>query len=194
MQHFPTDTLYLTFTISPRLSEEQKFFRDQSSKGLRPNCNYTWGHPKTAITTPFRLFKCLHLPYGLRNAAQTFQHFIDNMVRELPFIYTYLDDLALNNTPVEHEGHLRLIFERLTSCSISLNKFKCALEVPELNFLGHRVDQHDIQHLPGKVQSKTDSARLTSVRKLWEFLGFVNFYRCFIFNCAKIVQLLTDLL
>ena len=33
--------------------------------------------PKTAITTPFGLFEFVHMPFGLRNAAQTFQRFID---------------------------------------------------------------------------------------------------------------------
>ena len=35
--------------------------------------------PKTAITTPFGLFEFLHMPFGLRNAAQTFQCFIDQV-------------------------------------------------------------------------------------------------------------------
>lgn len=33
--------------------------------------------PKTAITTPFGLFEFIRMPFGLRNAAQTFQRFID---------------------------------------------------------------------------------------------------------------------
>jgi len=33
--------------------------------------------PKTAITTPIGLFKFQRMPFGLRNAAQTFQSFMD---------------------------------------------------------------------------------------------------------------------
>ena len=45
--------------------------------------------PKTAITTPFGLFEFLRMPFGLRNAAQTFQRFIDEVLRHLDFCYGY---------------------------------------------------------------------------------------------------------
>ncbi|VDL64892.1 unnamed protein product [Hymenolepis diminuta] len=38
--------------------------------------------PKTTIATPFGLFEFLRMPFGLRNAAQTLQRFIDEIVFE----------------------------------------------------------------------------------------------------------------
>ena len=35
--------------------------------------------PKTTIITPFGLFEFLRLPFGLRNAAQTFQRMMDRI-------------------------------------------------------------------------------------------------------------------
>ena len=40
---------------------------------------------KTVITTPFGLFEILHMPFGLRNAALTFQRFNDHVLHELHF-------------------------------------------------------------------------------------------------------------
>ena len=69
--------------------------------------------PKTAITTPFGLFEYVHMPFGLRNAAQTFQRFIDQVLRDLPFCYAHIDDILIaSSNPEEHQQHLISVFER----------------------------------------------------------------------------------
>ena len=63
--------------------------------------------PKTAICTPFGLFQFLHMPFGLSNAAQTFQRFIDEVLRSLEFMYAYIDDLLIaSSSEAEHLAHL----------------------------------------------------------------------------------------
>lgn len=69
---------------------------------------------KTAITTPFGLFEFNFMPFGLRNAAQTYQRFVDQVTRGLDFVYAYIDDfLIASNTEAEHKEHLKLLFECL---------------------------------------------------------------------------------
>ncbi len=57
--------------------------------------------PKTAIATPFGLFEFLQMPFGLRNAAQTFQRFIDEVLRGLDFTYAYIDDILIASSSAE---------------------------------------------------------------------------------------------
>ena len=83
--------------------------------------------PKTAITTPFGLFEFPFMTFGLRNAAQTFQRFVDEMLRGLDFTYAYLDDfLVFSKDQKTHELHLRQLFTRLREYGMVINSAKCA--------------------------------------------------------------------
>ena len=109
--------------------------------------------PKTAVTTPFSLFEFLRMSFGLRNAAQTFQRFIDQVLRGLHFCYSYIDNLLIASTsPDEHKQHLRLVLERLNAHGVLINPAKCVFGVGQLQFLGYHVDSHDIRPLEEKVQ------------------------------------------
>ncbi|MFO0002435.1 MAG: reverse transcriptase domain-containing protein [bacterium] len=35
------------------------------------------------------------MPFGLRNAAQTFQRFMDRILKHLPVVFCYLDDIII---------------------------------------------------------------------------------------------------
>ena len=54
--------------------------------------------PKTAIITPFGLYKFLCMPFGLKNAAQAFERLMDSILRGLPFAFVYLDDILVAST------------------------------------------------------------------------------------------------
>ena len=151
--------------------------------------------PKTAITTPFGLFEFVRMPFGLRNAAQTFQRFMDQVLRGLPFAYAYIDDtLIASSTPEEHLQHLRIVFERLQAHGIVVNPNKCLFGVPELDFLGHHIDCHGLTPLPDKVQAVRDFPQPQSQRQLRRFIGLVNFYHRFLPHCAELMQPLHSLL
>ena len=63
--------------------------------------------PKSAIITPFGLFEFLRLPFGLRNAAQTFQRIMNRIFSDLPFCFVYLDDiLVFSNSLADQHVHL----------------------------------------------------------------------------------------
>ncbi|KAL0278465.1 UNVERIFIED_CONTAM: hypothetical protein PYX00_000283 [Menopon gallinae] len=66
--------------------------------------------PKTAITTPFGLFEYVRMPFGLCNAAQTFQRFINEALQDLEYVYAYIDDILVASEEEEqHLQHLRTL-------------------------------------------------------------------------------------
>jgi len=126
--------------------------------------------PKTAITTPFGLLEFRRMPFGLRNAAQTFQRFMDQVLRGLEFCYVYIDDVLIaSRTPQEHKVHLRLVLQRFVQYGILINPMKCLLGVNELQFLGHQVNKDGIAPLTSQVKVIQDFPQPPTLRKLRGF-------------------------
>ena len=135
------------------------------------------------------------MPFGLKNAAQTFQRFIDQILREFHFCYAYIDDVLIASTnQEEHVQHLQMVLERLEKYGVIINPAKCELGAARLQFLGHQVDKDGIQPLKEKVTVVQNFPLPDKRKKLREFLGFVNFYHRFVKNCARIIQPLNTLL
>lgn len=151
--------------------------------------------PKTAITTPFGLFEYVAMPFGLRNAAQTFQRFIDTVLRGLDFCYAYLDDILIaSENETEHVEHLRQLFERLDQYGIMVNPTKCVFAKSELKFLGYSVSEQGTKPLQEKVQAIREFPKPKQIKQLRRFLGMVNFYRRFIPKAAVLQSPLNKLL
>ncbi|KAL1114986.1 hypothetical protein AAG570_007809 [Ranatra chinensis] len=134
--------------------------------------------PKTAITTPFGLFEFTRMCFGLRNASQTFQRFMDAIFRDLPYVFVYIDDILVSSVDhTEHEVHLREVIRRLAEQGLTLNLHKCLFGVHEVDFLGYRISSSGISPRQTKVEEITSYPRPETVNGLRKFLGMVNFYR-----------------
>ena len=151
--------------------------------------------PKIAVTTPFGMLEFLRMPFGLRNAAQTFQRFMDQVTRGLDFIFVYLDDILIaSSSPEEHISHLHTLFTRFKEFGLTINPSKCLFGVPSLEFLGHEINSQGIRPLSSKVSAIKDLPLPSSCKKLKSFIGLLNYYRRFIPRCSHTLNALTDLL
>lgn len=140
---------------------------------------------KTAITTTFGMFEFPFMSFGLRNAAQTFQRFLDEVLRGLDFVYSYIDDvLVFSRDQQEHLGHLEQIFERFQAYGILINEAKCSWGQTEVQFLGFVISQEGTRPMDEKVQAITTFPAPKTVGGLRRFLGMLNFYRRFIPHAA----------
>ena len=150
---------------------------------------------KTAIVTLFGPFEYTRMPFGLKNAAQTFQRFMDNTFRDMSFAYVYLDDiLVASSSPTQHCNHLRQLFRRLAAYGLVVNPRKCVLGRSSLEFIGHCLTSTRVQPLQSRVQSITDFPRPQSAKSLQEYLGMLNFYRRFVPHAAEILLPLYELI
>lgn len=150
--------------------------------------------PKTAVITPFGLFEFLALPFGLRNAAQTFQRFIHEVFQDLDFCFIYIDDiLVFSPSEKEHRMHLNKMFQRLEEYGLTVNVTKSVFGQPKVAFLGYEISEKGISPLPERVQAILNYSLPQTVSDLKRFLGVINFYRRSLPKAAEAQLALTDL-
>ncbi|GFT77145.1 hypothetical protein TNCV_1984371 [Trichonephila clavipes] len=104
---------------------------------------------KSAIITPFGLFESTRMQFGLCNAAATFQRFIDEVLRNLPFVFVFVDDILVSSSSPEE--HLQILFTRLQQYGLSLKPSKCIFGVTSIKFLGFKVSESGIEPLSDRV-------------------------------------------
>jgi hypothetical protein len=65
------------------------------------------------------------MSFGLRNATQTFQRFMDDILRGLDFCFAYVEGiLVFSRSLEEHEQHIRNFFDQLQRYGILINPAK----------------------------------------------------------------------
>lgn len=144
---------------------------------------------KTAIITPFGLYEFCRMPFGLRNAAQTFQRFIDDVCRDLDFVFVYLDDILVASSSLdEHLQHLRALFQRLSDHGLVINPAKCEFGKSEVNFLSHTINADGIRPHITRVEAVRTFPVPQDKKALHQFVGLINYYHRFVPRCAAILQ------
>jgi hypothetical protein len=92
---------------------------------------------------------------------------MDQVLRALPFVYIYINDLLIAST--SKEEHMIHLCQGLNHHGLVINPTKCIFGANEQGFLGHRVSSHGIRLLDDRVRTIHDIPQPTSLRKLREF-------------------------
>lgn len=83
----------------------------------------------------FSFYEFLVMTFELRNAAQSFQWFMDDVLGRLDFCVSYIDDILISSGILEqHEQHLGILFGRLNSRGPVIDVAKCILGVNDVEF------------------------------------------------------------
>ena len=92
-----------------------------------------------AINTHKGLYHYHRLPFGVSSAPSIFQPIMENILRDIPDICVYLDDiLVTGGTEAEHLSTLNEVLGRL-SAGLRLKHCKCAFMMPTVKYHGHSI-------------------------------------------------------
>ena len=134
------------------------------------------------------------MPFGLRNAAQTFQRLMNTVLQGLPFAFVYIDDILVASADeAEHFRHLREVFERLQQHGLVIRPEKCEFGKASLDFLGYHVSSSGIQPTKKKVAALASFPEPKTVKQLQRFLGMLNYYHRFVPHAASLLHPLHQL-
>ena len=117
------------------------------------------------------------------NAPATFQRLMTCIFRETigRFMHVYLDDIFVYSESVmEHEIHLRFVFERLRKAKLYLKWKKCDLYADRVNCLGHIIDWVGIHIDADKLAHMRDWRIPHTYNDIQRFVGLINYIGAFL--------------
>ncbi|QRW24229.1 Retrotransposable element Tf2 protein [Rhizoctonia solani] len=138
---------------------------------------------KTAFRTKYGLFEYLVMPFGLTNAPAAFQHFMNDLFRDLidVTVVIYLDDILIfSENPEKHPEHVREVLLRLMKNQLFCKLSKCHFHVTTVDYLGIVISPTGFSMDQKKIEAVTSWPQPKTVKQVQAFLGFVNYLCQFI--------------
>ena len=112
---------------------------------------------------------------------------MDRVLRGLPFVTTYLDDILIHSPDeITHCEHLHTVFQRLTNAGLTLKVKKCHIGLPTVSYLGHIFSGSGMSPDPQKIQAVYQIPEPADVTALRHFLGLTSYYRRYIRQFSEI--------
>ena len=129
------------------------------------------------------------LPMGLKTSPKAFAQVIENLVKHMPSIVPYMDDICVrSHTFKQHLKDLEQLFKVFHAANIKFKKEKCAFALREVPFLGFLVSKEGIKPDPEKVAPIATYPAPKNVKQIRSFAGMCNYYRSLIKNYASIMK------
>ena len=150
---------------------------------------------KTAMSTPWGSYEYVRMPFGLRNAPQTFQRFMNIVLHGTQDMFVYLDDIIVfSDNMVSHQKQLIDLFKRLNDYGLVINVTKSEFYRQSVIYLGLEFTTLGYRPAEAVIPKLQEYPPLTSRKDIMKFLGLINYYKSHIPNMTKIAAPLSRML
>ena len=136
------------------------------------------------------------MPFGLNNAASTFQRTMELALQGLQWItcLIYIDDIIVFGRSFdEHISRIEEVFEMLRQAGLKLKPQKCCMLQNEVVFLGHVVTASGVKPNPINVSKILDWPQPKTAKQIKQFVAMGSYYRRYIKDFATIVRPMVEL-
>jgi len=139
---------------SPECLSSSDFYQGYYGIKLDPKTSHL-----TAFTNPKTGVSYFHscLPMGLSNSSGAFLAVMSKVFQDrqkFKYLFSYVDDLSITSgTFQEHLEHLDSVFCSIRQNNLILNPTKTTLAQPEVEFLGHTVNENGTKISESKMNA-----------------------------------------
>ena len=152
---------------------------------------------KAAFHTNCGLFEPLIMFFRMTNSPTTFQTMMNKVFRTViakGIVIVYLDDILIfTKTEEEYEQAVQRVLEILAEHKLFLCLEKCKFHWKQIEYLRLVILENKVVMDPMKVTGVCDWPTPENRTNVQAFIGFVNFYCCFIQDFSTIARPLFDL-
>jgi Reverse transcriptase (RNA-dependent DNA polymerase) len=134
--------------------------------------------------------------FGMCNSPATFQVMMDEIFKKEikeDLIIVYMDDiLAFSIDGLKKIK--RIILEKAPEYDLYFKAKECKFRKPKIKYLGLVVEEGKLAIDPAKLKGILDWPAPKTVKEVRSFIGFGNFYCCFVKGFSQLAHPLHDLL